>query len=73
MDAADGDTHSSHIHNEATVTVDTDDVALESCQLSTGDAEQDAVAGIIMEWFEQETDTLRLSLVDAHKGTHLGV
>lgn len=71
MNTADGYAHSANIHYKTAVSVDADDIAFQSCQFATGDTEQDAVAGIVMEWFEQETNTLWFCLIDTHKGAHL--
>ena len=42
-----------------TYTVNTDDVTFQSCHLTCGDTEEDAVASIIMIRVEKETDALR--------------
>ncbi len=73
VDAWDGYAHASYVHDEATVAVYADDVALKACELSCGDAEEDAVAGVIVEGLEEEAYALGLCGVDAHEGTHLGI
>ena len=73
MDTADGDAKSADIHHETAVTVNAYDVAFQPRQLTGGDAQQDAVAGIVVIGMEQEADALRRYARDAHEWAHLRV
>ena len=73
MHTGDSHTHATDIHDKTTVAVDANDVTFESCQVARGDAEEDAVASIIMERLKKETDTIGLRFVDAHEGSHLRI
>lgn len=54
MDSRYGYAHASNLHNELAVAVDTDDISGQVCHVACGDAEQNAVASVVMEGVKEE-------------------
>ena len=73
MHTGDGHAHAAHIHYEAAVAVDADDVALNAGKETGGDTELDVAGSIVFEGMEQETDTIGRGVEHAHEGLHNAV
>ena len=54
MDSRYGYAHASNLHNELAVAVDADDVSGHVCHVACGDAEQNAVASVVVEGVKEE-------------------
>ena len=73
MDSRDGYAHTTYIHHKPSVAVDTDDIALEASQFASGDTQEDAVAGVVVEGMKKEAYAAGVGRVDAHEGLHLDI
>lgn len=67
MNTADCYTHSTNVHHQTVISVNTNDVAFQSRHLTCGDTEENTVASIIMIRVEKEADALRRGLRDTHE------
>lgn len=65
--------HATYVHDEMTVAVNTNDVALDAGKQAGGEAQTDVAAGVIFERVKKETDALGRGRHHAHERLHNAV